>query len=247
MKSLEEIKEKLRKLIAKEESARELGNLAEAETFAAKIQSMLLEYELSLDEFKDKKGNLVEDVNKEKVELHDLLGSHEGNWIYKLYSACSPTNFCFCIHPYKYEYEYLTLIGTEMNREFVHYMVNQLVSKLRELARRSFKEYEGPDKRNTYIRSFLSGAVKGIGERLEAEREKAKANSEQVYGLVLAKDAALQTFMETEYPPGSLGSKKQRAPQSATGFIEGIMHGRSVGINKGVGTSRGFGGTKLLN
>lgn len=247
MKTLEEIKEKLRKLIAKEESARELGNQAEAEAFAQKIQAMLLEYELSLDEFKTKQGNVVDDVNKEKVELKDLLGSHEGNWIYKLYSACSPTNFCFCIHPYKYEYEYLILIGTAMNREFVHYMVNQLISKLRELARRSFREYEGPDKRNTYIRSFLVGAVKGIGERLIAEREKAKANSEQIYGLVIAKDAALQTFMETQYPPGSLGSKKQRVPQSAEGFVQGLLHGRSVSINKGVGTNRGYGGTKLLN
>lgn len=246
MKNLDDIKAKLSKLIAKEESARELGNQAEAEAFAQKIQAMLLEYELSMDEFRDKQGNVVDDVNKEKVELGDLLGSHEGTWIYRLYSACSPTNFCDCIHPFKYEYEYLTLIGTQLNREFVHYMVNQLISKLRELARRSFKDYGGTDKRNTYIRSFLAGAVKGIRERLEAEREKAKANSEQVYGLVLAKDAALKTYMESEYPPGSLGKKAQRVPQSVAGFVEGLLHGRSVGINKGV-NGKGMGGTKLLN
>lgn len=245
-KDLAEIKAKIAKLISKEESSRQLGNLAEAEAFAAKIQELLLQYELSMEDFK-KANTETTDVNKEKVDITHLMSSHEGTWIYKLYAACSPTNFCHVIMPYKWDYNYLTLIGTEINREFVHYMVNQLVSKIRQLSRNSFKEYKGPDKRNTYIRSFLIGAVAGIRERLNKDREEARKNTPQVNGLVLVKEANIAQFIKEHYPPGTLTKASVTSSSSAAGYSNGLEAGRGVSINKGVGASRGMGGTKLLN
>jgi len=260
MDKIDQIKEKLRKLIAKLQSARELGNLAEAEAFAAKIQSLLLEYELSMDDFK--RDNKAEDsINREEVSLTQFITKNEGIWVYKLYAVFAYYNFCKVIFPYKYSYNYLTLIGTPINREFVHYFALQLVSKLRELARRSYREYvkdympsldqsladnPQPDKPKTYIRSFLLGAVDGISNRLSTERMKAKAMQPQVNALVLVKDAALKKFMEENFPSGSLSKAKGTSSSSSSGYSKGYLSGSSVSINKGVSGNRGMGGTKLL-
>jgi hypothetical protein len=240
---LDEIKEKLRKLIAKEESSRELGNQMEAEAFASKIQELLLQYELDIEEVRGK--DKASDIEKEKVDITDIVGSHEGTWVYLLYGVGAENNFCKVVMPYKWDYNYLTLIGEENNREFTHYFVNQLISKLRELARRSFKEYRGTDKRNTYIRAFLRGAVDGIKSRLQKDRKEAMDSTPQVYGLVVRKDAALRIFMDQAYRPGSLGSRSNTSTSSQAGYLNGVAAGQGVSINKGV-SSRGMGGTKLL-
>lgn len=244
MSELDQIKEKLKKLISKEESARQLGNLAEAEAFAGKIQELLLKYAIDVEELRNK--NQKTDINKEKVDLSDLIGSHEATWVHELYDVGARNNFCKVIYPAKMTWPYVTLIGEDMHREFTHYFVHQLVSKLRELARRSFKEYEGPDKRNTYIRSFLRGAVHGIGQRLKEQREEAIRNQPQVNALVINKSAGMIAWMQEAYPPGTLGSRKARSAASADGFASGVIAGRGVSINKGVSGNRGMGGTKLL-
>jgi|SRR6478609_6955677 len=244
MAKLDEIKEKLRKLIAKEESARELGNQAEAEAFASKIQQLLLEYELSMDDLKGK--NRVTDINTERVDLTDLMGSHEGTWVYKLYSVGARYNFCKTIMPYAYSANYLTICGEEMHREFTHYFVNQLVSKIRELSRRSFKEYKGPDKRNTYIRAFLEGAVTGIHNRLYQDRETAKRDMPQVAGLVVNKEGAINAWYAQYSKAAGLGKARATSTSSNDGYVNGVRAGEGVSINKGVG-SKSVSGTKLLN
>jgi hypothetical protein len=244
-KKLDEVKVRLQKLIAKEESSRQLGNLAEAEAFASKIQQLLLEYQIDIEELRGK--NTAYGVGKERVEMGDLVGNHEGIWAYTLYGVGAVNNFCKVIMPPSWGDNYLTLIGEETNREFTHYFVNQLISKLRNLARVSFSKYEGPDKRNTYIRSFLRGAVDGIGQRLKEDREKAMANTPQVMGLVKNNSAAIIRFMEENYRPGSLGKTRTTQTSSSVGYGNGVQAGRGVSINKGVSGNKGYGGTKLLN
>jgi len=245
LSELDQIKEKLKKLISKEESARQLGNLEEAEAFASKVQELLLRYAIDMDELKSK--NQKTDIDRERVDLSDLIGSHEATWVHELYNVGAMYNFCKIIYPARMTMPHVTLIGEEMHREFTHYFVHQLVSKLRELARRSFKEYKGSDKRNTYIRSFLRGAVVGIQQKLKEQRDEAMRNQPQVNALVVNKQGAIQQWMRETYPPGSLGTRNVRAAASADGFVNGVSAGRGVSINKGVGgNSRGMGGTKLL-
>lgn len=234
---LDAIKEKLRKLIAKEESARELGNLAEAEAFAAGIQRLLLEYQLELS---DLKTDRPEEISRELVELKDLLGRNEASWIYDLYRVGAENNFCMVIYPYRMSDPYLFLIGEPTSREFVHYFVHQLVSKLRALARKSWSEYEGPEKRNTFIRGFLAGAVVGIRQRLFTEREKVIRNTPQANALVLTKDLKVKQWVSQNM---TVKKAKPSKTSSQDGWGKGFEAGNSVTINKGVkGTN-----PKLLN
>lgn len=262
MDKLEEIKDKLRKLIAKEESAREIGNQAEAEAFASKVQQLLLQYELDLGDIKSQTAETIE-VHEERFtvfkksqifteillnpncgyKLVDLTVKNESNWIRDLYGVVAQTNFCQILAHGKDPYVVI-LIGTDMNREFVHYMILQLVSKIRNLARKSFSTYEGPDKRNTFIRSFLRGCIEGIRTRLMLDRLAADKNQPQVHALVIQKDRMIKDYLSRTYGDRLGRARANSKLSSRDGFNQGLETGRTINTKTEI---RGTGGTKLLN
>lgn len=242
---IKRIKDKLKKLMAKEESARELGNQAEADAFASKINQLLIDYELEVSELQGERH--VYGIGEEIISTLDLTVRNESDWVRRLYSACAPTNFCQVLFHGKDIYRVI-LIGDETNREFVHYMVAQLVNKLRHLARSDFSAYKksgGHDKRNTYIRAFLKGACISIRQRLAEDMQARERANNQVHGLVLAKDKALSDYMGEKYP--RVGFAKMRSGSSADGYHNGKAAGRKVSINDGLNKgNRGHGGQKLI-
>lgn len=237
MKDLTEIKEKLQKLIAKEESARKLGSLEEAEAFAAKIAQLLLAYELDIQDIKNNPEETQ--VGDQIFDTEGLTGSHEANWVNYLYIACDSACFCQAVHylgkpGQKTSYKVM-IFGTAPNREFLHFMVAQLVVKLRELSRLAFKNYSGKDKRNTFIRSFLKGATDGIKTRLKLDSLHKQQMNTQVAGLVHNKNQAIVNYQRAN--GFYFEAHKRRNPGSTDGFIQGREAGLKVPINKGVGTS----------
>lgn len=260
MKDLDEIKLKLSKLIAKEESARELGNQAEAEAFASKVQELLLQYELDLGDIRSREAESIvirEErftvYNKSKTSLYalvdptikilDLTVKNESSWVKYLYSTLAETNFCRTLGMRDDPYA-VVLIGTDMNREFVHFMVLELVSKIRKLARKSYSEYHGRDKRNTFIRSFYQGCVDGIRRKLQLERVRKDQNSNQIHALVIQKDKMLNDFIEQEYGNSIVNAKAKRRSISQDGYFKGVQAGSTIDHKTEL---RGNGGTKLLN
>lgn len=237
---LEQIKEKLRKLIAMEASAREIGNQAEAEAFAAKIQQLMIEYELEMDDLAGGASQRVHNVGQEWFDTTPLTGSHESNWVAILYCYCGKSSFCkVVLSPIFNEKAPMrvTIYGDATNRELLHYMIAQLVVKLKELARSSFKKYDGPDKRNTYFRSFYRGACVGVRDKLLAEMKKEEDARPQVHGLVLNKMGAVQKYLNDNGI--TFGKASMTKTSSSSGYTDGYSSGRSVTINKGVGGNAG--------
>ncbi len=245
MKSLDDIKLKLSKLIAKEESARELGNQAEAEAFASKVQELLFQYELDLGDIKDREAESItirEErftvYNKSKLTIEalldpshfkilDLTVKNESSWVKYLYTVLAETNFCRTIgfrdDPYG-----VILIGTDMNREFVHFMVLELVSKIRKLARKGFSEYKGTDKRNTFIRSFYQGVVDDIGTKLRLERVSKDQSILQVNALIVQKDKMLDDFIAETFGGSLVKGGAKRRSTSADGYHRGVQAGGTI-------------------
>lgn len=239
--NLDSIKEKLKKLIAKEASAREIGNIHEAEAFAQHIQKLLMEYELEMDEVKG--HNKAEQMGDEMYDTSALTLRNESDWVALLYIACGPSAFCRAmLLPSKYSKnstfgEMIAIFGAETNRELLHYMVAQLVVKCRNAARISFSKYDGDSKRNTYIRSFLKGCAAGIHEKLREQREHAKTNQPGVYGLVINRDASMMVYLKKwlsdhRFKMGKSG--KNTMGSSPDGYAEGFVTGKETEINKGV-------------
>lgn len=242
---LDKIKDKLRKLIAKQESAEKLGNLAEAEAFASKISELMMEYQIELHELQTESAQNI-DIDHTIFFTSDLTARNESDWIRRLYNACAIGANCKVLY-HKGNLYTITIVGDEMSIETLHFMVAQLSVKLRTLARSTYTIYkkEGKtfDKRNTFIRSFLKGAPFGIKEQLESQRENYR-KQEQTAGIVLASDARLNDYVSNHF---RVGVAKMRNGSSRSGLNAGFEAGRNIDINKGVGSSaRGAGGTKLL-
>ena len=88
----------LRKLIAQEKSEREIGNLAAAETFAAKAQELLTKHKLDMTEVEFAEEEANEPVIGECIDSNDLLGipakSKNDRWHSVLISTIAAANFC---------------------------------------------------------------------------------------------------------------------------------------------------------
>jgi hypothetical protein len=240
--SIDEIKAKIAKMMAKEESARELGNQEEAESFAAKIQELLLSYELSIDDILRKEADSVT-VLQEQLDTGPLTNRHESNWVVYLYNACAKTNFCKVIIVGGSGSTWIKVVGTKMNIEFLHFMVHQLIPKIRTLSRKSFADYVGPEKRNTFVRGWLKGCCNGIQTKLALQRRLEADTNAQVYGLVIQKDRAVNDFVERTF--GRLGVSKGKAIKGRDGYVQGKVYGQEK-MDVSIKKDRGAGGTKLL-
>lgn len=243
MSNIEDIKEKISKLIAKEESAREIGNLAEAEAFAAKVQQLLLQYELDVKDLKNQTGESLVIIEK-RFDTKILTTRHESNWAIYLYNACAKACFCTVLaYGRSAATTFVTLIGTEVNIEMLHLMASRLAVQIRKVARIEFARYVGPDKRNTWIRGFLKGACHGISQKLRNDAARIMIDQPQMSALVHDKDASMRKYMEEHYP--KLGVSKGRAGSSTDGYLRGKEVGSTMDVNQS-GT-RLTGGRKLLN
>lgn len=248
---LDSIKDKLKKLIEKEASCREIGNIAEAEAFAAKIQQLLMDYELEIEEVMG--HNNKEVVGDELFDTSTLTLRNESNWIMLLYRACAPSAFCrvFTL-PQRYSRnstwgEVIALFGSENHREILHFMVAQLSNKCRNAARKSFSTYTGESKKNTYIRSFLKGCAAGIDAKLKQQQQYEEANRPQVQGIVLNRGLMVTNFIKQWLRDNGMKAKTSTANtvgSSMDGYAEGYKNGRETNINHGV---KPTGSPKLLN
>lgn len=241
----DKIADKLRKLIALQNGAMEVGSISEAENAAARIQELLMKYNMELTDVELEK----EEVSREDLEA-SFIKTEPKDWITKLYNAIAMHNFCklvYIVEPSTKgpKYYRFALIGADQDREVVKYLTDQLVSKLRYLARESYKKNQRVgEKRNTYIRGFLTGAVNQIFTRLIEQRKKDEQAQANTTALVLKKEAKLEAKVQQEF--GALRKHRTRSKgySGREGFTEGVKAGKTVSINRGVGSSSK---TKLLN
>lgn len=90
--------EKLRKLIAHEKSARSIGNLQEAEAFAAKIQQLLDDHKLSMSEVefeaREESEPIAWQIFDPTAEGFNCAREHKIIWQIRLAQAISECNTC---------------------------------------------------------------------------------------------------------------------------------------------------------
>src|SRR5210317_1825779 len=89
----DKLKKRLEALYAKAESAKQIGNLEEAATFAAKVQELLVKYNLEMTD-------LDLDKNEPKADgryfdFHEMHGwqKTDGAWLVTLYHVIATYNF----------------------------------------------------------------------------------------------------------------------------------------------------------
>lgn len=249
---------KLKKLQRLYEGAKAINSEAEAANAAAKIQNLLTQYNLSmadLDSVADdsQKSSVTED------QLDDRWSRKTGGaWDQLLLYGICKYNFCYTIVSQKHTsritsggrlvYEVrrkFIVIGEQQNIEVVKWLFAVLSRQLYELSKKRYKEYLADDSQ-ALIRSFtgekrmspakfhhsyLTGAAKGVQDRLKEERDRELQAQVQVNALVLRTDQKLNDYVAENYK--DLRSSRPMHIGSGHAMAMGREDGRKVNITRG--------------
>ena len=244
MKLPDNVRDKLRKLLAFEEGAIKMGSLHEAENAAAKAQAILLKYNLDRSQVdKDIPPFIIK-----KIWTKDVVKGNEGEWLRRLYQGLCTYNMCDFIIltvTHRKDLEEYALVGSEENIEMVSYLGDQLIPKLRFLATIAWKDYFGPEKKNAFRRGFLSGGAMGIRNKLRTEWEKTQIQSNDIQALIKHNTAALDRYMKDEFP--KMKDSFSQGSKAIDGFVRGYKAGNDLSIHKGLNGDKNHINQSLLN
>ncbi len=238
-KDLKKIHDKIKKLLALQKGAEDIGSIEEAANAAAQIQKLLLKYNLELSEIdlKERKHN----IGNNRYNLKEMHGwnKNQGNWLTSIYHLIAKYNFCKVVGIGKADKYYdprIQLFGDRHNIEIVLDLCLSLISQIKGLEGKRWKELEGSitDKRATFRRSYFQGCIEGISQRLYEEREANKVEWKGTTGLVVLNDKALVTAVDEHFGEGSLKTSIRRQSKSAVGYGTGVKDGKSMGTKRGV-------------
>lgn len=228
---------KLQKLINHEKSARTVGNIHEAEAFAAKIAEMLFAHKLSMSEVEVAAEDRDEPVNQENVD------GLRAPWAATLAVGVCAASFCQVLQS---SIGYV-FIGRPNDRQAAVSMFRYLAVLGTSIAASELKAYKktddyayrsmgGTSPARLWKASFLRGYAHAVHDRLlrEVKTLTAQAQSAGSSLVFINKSAqALDTFMEKEFPDIRKGrTVTARVHGGAYGL--GQQHGSRVSL-KGQG------------
>lgn len=252
--NLDKVLSKLRKLKTMYEGAKKINSEGEANSAAAAIQRLLIQYNLSMEEIGSDEQKKADTILEEQTSgfTYKNIG---GEWEFRLVYVLCKWNFCKCFQ-YGKTYKKLLIFGKEENIETVKWLREFLSEKFVKISKQRFKEYRKtqeyafkPISMDKYQRSFLAGCAAGLDAKLKEESDLDKAKDKdfgtKVTALVVRNDAAVTEYINNKYKAGK-GSKSRVNRDSAYSY--GHEEGRNTELHKQVsaGAKSQANGVKLL-
>lgn len=236
----ETLLERVRKLLAKSESAKEMGNQAEAEAFAMGAQKMMLKYNIELEEVR--KANPGAKMQMQEViwDWEEMTNRHESTWVTTLINGIAKGNLCFAV----INGRLIKVLGQPSNIEYVKYLVDQFLVRARHISKVEFKNYTGPEKRNTFIRGFLRGFAEGLAFKLHQGIQQEGAQESTTALAIRSNSSVLHDFIKSKYPNLSYGKATRLSGQG--GRAAGLAAGKTVNVHRGISGSGNVSTTKRL-
>ena len=242
---------KLKKLLALRDNAKDIGSDAESELAALRIQELLAKYNLDesilhQDDPPDKKNQII----SKRFKISHLTKRHESTWVSDFINYIADINYCLTVsHPmrgdYGLEVAEVTIIGSPVNIEVVWYTCEQLIHRIRAQAPIRFAQYNGPEKRNTFIRGYLRGAIVGIWYKLYQQKQAMMNDNNQFSLMVTHNQLAVQAKMDQLFPDRKQGKHSQISSQH--GYYLGKIDGKDMNIHKGLSNNTNVNGNKLIH
>lgn len=253
--SSEKLIDKVRKLLAKAERT---DNQAEADSFMAKANEMLLKHNLTLSQVKTSNDDNGITEEGYAVKFGDVM--EEGKWETTLMATLCAHNMCdSIIHSMKYQKGgSMSVIGSEDNVATVLYMFDVSRNLIRRLSKSAYSDYRKHiveewrglsdldlqkqgilGYRMPWIRSYLKGTVIGLHSKLEQQKNEflgADSNLCNQYGLmVVSNREAIERFKKERYSDLEECRKGLKVSNDHGAFERGVEEGKNVNIVKGLG------------
>ena len=230
-----EIVDLLNKLINSERSERELGNVAAAETFAAKAQELLFKHKLTMTDLDYAAEEADEPVVGEVFSAEELLDmppkSSSDMWLGVLINALCKSNFCKVIRNRGNNY---TVVGRLSDRNAVSMLFVYLSKAAMEMSKQAAND-RGLDGRRSFITSFKLGFSSAIGKRLRVTTQELKAGAQE-QGLMRIDqlEKKVTDKFRDMFPHTTSGRNVRNVScKNYSGFSAGKAYGHAVGIGGG--------------
>jgi len=263
----EQLLDKLAKLKRHADSAKAIGSLAEAETFAAKFQQLLLQHKLEATDIELEQQERAEPVGHHRIDYSKYPDVKVRNarvqWIERLASIVARAHFCrILIH---HGSSRITLVGRKSDAAVAEYMLVTLQRAAERLADAAYAEFTvecvkecavcGRDKGSHfhaghqfvpnwarargYRGAFIQSFIIRLHERFQAERRAAETSTSTALVRLNTADQAVETFMaKGKYEKASALSRPVSSNQE--GHRDGRAAADRVNIKaNAVGTSAG--------
>lgn len=243
----ESILEKLTKLLAFKEDAERRGEEAfhELQNITSRISEILLKYNLEMSDAIEAKKRKEEKIGIEEVQYK--FNHRETGWLQKLWHLIAESNLCkaIMIGASRKDQQSFFLIGFDLNRELVKFIVPQLENRIRIMAKSSWKDYSSKEplfilsgiepttNRNTFLRSFYNGAISGLAKKLYEEKEKYET---QISAMIKRTDLEIKNFVDKIFD--DLKKSKDRGSSSYHGYSAGFKAGSKLEIRQGLNESQ---------
>lgn len=177
---MENIADKIAKLLAHAQSAEEIGSLAEAESFAAQAHRLMLKHHIGLDEVEYAEHERTETVDREWLPASEF-GFNDSTrritWVEHLAGAVAKAHFCKAFGLLRSNK--LQFIGAPTHRKVAIQVFLKLMAARDTLGK---QEYNRMRKEGLDTKGFWSGWNKGfaagVSEKVCAEMREAKKELE---------------------------------------------------------------------
>lgn len=221
------ILDKLRKLLRQSEGERAIGNLAAAQTFAAKVQELLTKHKLSMGDIPVlDEATTAEAVGDETVSA----GSQRrlATWQLLLITLVAKANECKAIGiPGSNTFH---LIGTETNRKMVSLLFSYFSLLAKDLADNETRDVgEGRRFKNAYLYGFAEAVGNRLVEQSNRTEQQAKQLQSSSTALIRLSDnrEAVVRYVKEKYKFQS----SARPSLQHDGYRMGHAAGSNVALN----------------
>lgn len=230
--------QRLKKLYNHMESARQIGNEAEALAFAAKIEEMLVEHKLSMSdvefaELDDNDPIMRQYVEGSAVGLKDRQSKI--GWQVNLANAVAKAHFCTILsHSGS---NMVSFIGRDSDRKIAVYVYGRLARAIEQIGKKEYRKHRKQGYiTKGFLTSFRNGFVTAVSNRYyEIERERRRQmEALGTKGTALVRleteHAKAEKWMYANIPGIRHVRSRGRRTTNMAGYNSGVEHGKKADL-----------------
>lgn len=258
----EKLIDKIRKLLNHADGT---NSQAEADSFIAKANKLLLEHNLSMSQIETTEDKSKNGITEDKKAVDFGKNKSEGNrWETLLMGVLCSHNMCDSIIHTKRQLSggSISIIGSISNIETVKYLFDVAREMIRNISKTSYKEYreetlsiwdnELTEKellnngqlsyRMPWIRNYLKGAVLGLNKKLdtlkrqmEESLSQVSSESRQEFGLMIMGNKEAIELYKKEEYSDLTERPRSTQINDKSAYRRGFQDGEAINLFKGVG------------
>lgn len=240
-KSKEELSaiEKIRKLM--EFSIENGATESEVENAMKAAQRLMMKHNLEQGDIKDDRG----EINFTTIESTWKDGMEAKSFEIRLLNLISKTNSCTAIIFYRHimkapwKEEYYKVCGETMDREVVVMTYLSILSQIRTITKKRYKESDKSLSQFRFTTSYQSGFLVGLSQKLDSDKESflnmslQKSERESYELTIVNKTTLVKEYLNLNMNLKTVKSKGSELDKKA--FSQGIEDGSEKGLNQQLG------------